>query len=107
MAGRTTSVELIAKRAVEEARKHIPVADAMIFGSQVDGTAHEWSDIDVAIFTPAAETWDVDTWLAVNRSIRKAMKFAVELHFFRARDLEGRPPSTFVGHILKTGKRVA
>ena len=100
-------VEATAKRAVEEARRHIPVADAVIFGSYVDGTPHEYSDIDLAIFTPAADTWSLRTRLAVNRAIRKAVDFAVEVHFFGTEAKRNARPTNFAGYILEHGKRIA
>ena len=103
----SADAERIARRAVEEARKHIPVTDALIFGSYVEGTPHEWSDIDLAIFSPAVDTWDLKTRLAVNRAIRKAVDLAVEPHFFGMEAKRNARPSNFAGHVLEVGKRVA
>ncbi len=52
----TTSDKIIAivKRYVAELEKNqITIRDAIIFGSHIKGTAREWSDIDVALVSPA------------------------------------------------------
>lgn len=46
---KTTALS-IAKQYVRRIKKHgIPVAGAFVFGSQVKGGSHTWSDIDVCI----------------------------------------------------------
>jgi hypothetical protein len=67
----------------------------------------ECSDIDLAIFTPAADTWSLKTRLAVNRAIRKAVDLAVEPHFFGMKAKANAQPTNFVGYILAHGKRIA
>ena len=38
---------------IEAVRQHgIPVDHAVVFGSQVSGHAHEWSDIDLLVVSP-------------------------------------------------------
>ena len=107
MARSDAEVAEIAAKAVAEARRHIPVTDAVIFGSYVDGTPHEWSDIDLAIFTPAADAWTRQARHAVNRAIRKAVDLAVEVHFFGMKAKENARPSNFAGYVLTHGKRIA
>jgi len=97
----------IARRAVEEARKHIPVVDAIVFGSYADGIPHEWSDIDLAIFSPAVDGMSAREYLDICRAISKVSDYEVEVHLFGERHRRDARPSNFVGHILKTGKRVA
>ena len=99
--------EHLASLAVAEARKHNPVTDAIMFGSYVDGTPHEWSDIDLAIFTPAADTWTRQARHAVNRAIRKSVDLAVEVHFFGMKAKANARPSNFAGYVLEHGKRIA
>lgn len=103
----TAEVQRIALRAVEEARRHIPVADALIFGSYVTGTPREYSDIDLAIFTGEADTWDRERRLEVNHAIRKAVGYLVELHFFSMEAKQNARPSNFAGHVLEHGKGIA
>lgn len=96
-----------AKQAVEEARKHIPVIEAVLFGSYVTGTPHEHSDIDVAIFSPALDGMKHRQALDLLIAIGKAVGRDVEVHLFGERHLRNARPSNFAGHILKVGKRVA
>lgn len=102
----TAEADRLAGVAVEEARKQIPVLEAVMFGSHVEGTPHEYSDIDIAILTPAADTWTLRTRLAVNRAIRKAVDLAVELHFFGTEAKRNARPTNFAGHVLEHGKRI-
>ena len=99
--------ERLARRALDEARRHVAVTEAFLFGSYVSGTPHEWSDVDLAIFSPAVDTWDRRTWLDVSYQVAKAAEHVVEPHFFGMKARENARPTNFIGHILKTGKRVA
>lgn len=45
------SVQKVVKDYVAELRKQIPVEKVVLFGSYAKGTPHEFSDIDLAIFS--------------------------------------------------------
>ena len=75
----------------------------ILFGSYVNGTPHEWSDIDVAILTDnvADENW-YDTRVALNRIIRNNEFINIEPHLLNPK----HDPSGFVEHVIKTGEVV-
>lgn len=103
----TADVESLARRSVEEARKHIPVTAAVIFGSYVDGTPHEHSDVDLAVFSPAVDEMTLRRFLDVSRAISKATDYVVEVHLFGETHLSNARPTNFAGYILQHGKRIA
>ena len=96
-----------AGRAIAEARRHIPITQAVLFGSYVTGTPHEHSDVDLAIFSPAVDDMKLDEALELLVMIVRATDHEVEVHLFGENDLENARPSNFAGHILSVGKRVA
>ena len=77
-----------------------------MFGSYVGGTLHERSDIDLAIFTPPADTWTRQARHVVNRAIRKAVDLAVEVRFLGMAGNANARPSNFAGYVLEHGKRI-
>src|SRR5574337_528349 len=66
MARNLAEIETIASRTVSLLlRKRIPVTQAHLFGSQVEGVPDENSDIDIATFSPAADAMDAATRVAL------------------------------------------
>lgn len=85
----------------------IPVAAVFLFGSQVSGRAGDYSDVDVAVFTPAREgmTWDeeIDLMMLVKNEVAPH----VDLQFLRPERMEHPRPGGFEREVLEHGKRVA
>jgi len=82
------------------------VRSAYLFGSQVEGTADQWSDIDIAVFVDGAEDWDFDR---VSRACAEAQHQAgldIEIHIFPASSYENPPRASFAQHILQYGIRL-
>lgn len=76
---------------------------AYLFGSQVQGTADEWSDVDVAVFVEGAEEWDFER---VSRACGAAQRRAgldIEMHVFPASSYENPPRASFAQYILNHG----
>ena len=46
-------IEIVKRYVAELEKNHITIRDAIIFGSHRKGAAQEWSDIDVALVSPA------------------------------------------------------
>lgn len=94
-----------AKRFVEKVRQQgIPVEAAYLFGSWTDGRASKWSDIDLAIVSPAFE----GTKFYDRRKLYPAIievDTAIEPHPYRPEDFNDSNP--FVREILRTGIRIA
>ena len=58
------TVESRALAAVEVLSRFGVVRAAYLFGSHVEGTPDEWSDIDVAVFMEGIEQWDIHQHVA-------------------------------------------
>ena len=99
--------EDLARRAAEVLATRIEVTAAFLFGSQVSGKAGEYSDVDVAVFTPARElmTWDEELDLALLVASQVAPH--IDLQFFRPERMEHPRPGGFEREVLEHGKRVA
>jgi predicted nucleotidyltransferase len=77
-----------------------------IFGSQVDGTADAWSDIDVAAFMEGIEDWDIRKRAEAMALVMEEAGSDVEAHLFPASALENPAPSGFAEYILRHGTRI-
>ncbi len=82
------------------------VSAAYLFGSQVDGTADEWSDIDVAVFLDGVENWDIQRNTRAMVMVMEEVGDDVEAHLFPASSLEHPGRGSFVEYILSHGVRV-
>ncbi|MCL2717989.1 MAG: nucleotidyltransferase domain-containing protein [Lachnospiraceae bacterium] len=86
----------------DEVRKILNPTKIILFGSYVNGTPHEWSDIDVAILVRNYE----GDWVST-RAMLYGLKWSddftdIEPHLLD----ESYDSSGFVEHILKTGEIV-
>jgi predicted nucleotidyltransferase len=96
-------IEHRSRHAVEVLSHYAPVTAAYLFGSQVEGTADEWSDIDLAIFLEGIESWDLATRARTAALVQKEAGDDIELHFFSARSLRYPEPASFAAYILVHG----
>ena len=78
-----------------------------MFGSYVEGTPHEHSDVDLALFSPTVDSMTTREYLDTCRAISKVTRYVVEVHLFGEKARRNARPTNFAGHILKVGKRVA
>jgi len=95
-----------ARRAVAALREEVTVDRALVFGSHAEGTAHEWSDIDLAVFTSSLDEVGLDDLLRLNRLAQRAGGPHVELHLFPARRLDPAQSTAFSRQILAAGLTV-
>ena len=79
------------------------VRAAYLFGSQTDGTADRWSDIDVAVFVEGAEEWDFERLSRACADVQREVGFDVEIHVFPASSYENPPRAGFAQHVIKHG----
>ena len=107
MARSVEELEEILRRTVEEARERLPLAAAYLFGSYANGDPHEWSDIDVALFSPAAEELTLEDKVRHLARIRLAIDAEVELHLYSDRRLTASKPASMSAYILATGRKIA
>ena len=87
----------------------MPITAIYLYGSRLTAHTREWSDIDIAVFTPAADNRDI--WFRIDLEVELQLELGpdVDIRIYSERDLkEGKEnPASFVAHILKTGKRIA
>ncbi len=82
------------------------VRAAYVFGSRVEGRAHRFSDIDVALFVEGVETWDIRRRARAMAQVQKEAGLDVEAHLFPASVLEHREPGSFADWVLTHGVEV-
>jgi predicted nucleotidyltransferase len=83
-----------------------PIARAYLFGSQVEGRADRWSDIDLAVFIEGIENWDLHTRARASAQVQKEAGDDVEVHFLPARALQKCDPAGFASWIIAHGVEV-
>lgn len=82
------------------------VRAAYIFGSQVEGTPDEWSDIDVGVFMETIDHWDIHQRAKAMALVMERVGSEVEVHLFDASALDNPPRGGFAQYILQHGIRV-
>jgi len=97
----------IARKTVALLQKRIPVVEAWVFGSYVNGEPREESDIDLAVFTPAVEGMSLLERIELKVPIEIEVDAEVEIHLYPESALQNARPSNMYGHVRLTGKRVA
>lgn len=80
-----------------------PVRAVYVFGSQVEGGAHRWSDIDVGFFLEGMDAWDMRRCAQVMYQVQQGAGLDIEAHLFPARLLKEREPASFAAYILSHG----
>ena len=109
MARRTAPIEQRLEEIVHAVRARLPVTAIYLYGSQLTGSTHEWSDIDIAVFSPAVEGMSLWEIIDLEAAIQDEVGYDVDIWLYSDRKLEEAKhnPGTFVAHILRTGKRIA
>ena len=83
------------------------VRAAYLFGSQVEGRADRWSDIDLAVFIEGLEAWDLHDRARIAAEVQKEAGDDIELHFFPAEMLQPHHDASFAAWVLNHGVRLA
>jgi predicted nucleotidyltransferase len=96
-------IEQRVKQAIQILSKYAQVRAAYLFGSHVEGTPDEYSDIDIAAFIDDAK--DLNFWrrAEIAVSVQKEAGDDIELHFFSAEALTHPEPASFAAYILSHG----
>ena len=74
-----------------------------VFGSHVEGRAHEWSDIDIAAFMDGVEAWDIWRRTDVIVRVQSQVGYDVEPHLFPASSLTAPEAGSFAAYIIENG----
>ena len=106
MARKTIQLDLVVKTQVQEYRKQlkrakIPISNLFIFGSRAKGTAHWYSDIDVAVISPKFGK-DYHRDLVKLMKLRTGATLDIEPHPMHPDDLNDRW-STLAQEVKKYG----
>ena len=107
MAQLDLTVEQRARAAVVCLSRFATVTAAYLFGSQVEGRADQWSDIDLAVFVESLEAWDIYDRARISAQVQKEAGDDIELHFFPAEALQHHHKASFAAWVLNHGVRLA
>jgi predicted nucleotidyltransferase len=98
-----TAIESRALAAVKVLSDLGAVHAAYLFGSHVEGTPDEWSDIDVAVFMEGVEQWDIHQRAEAMALVMERVGSEVEAHLFPVSDLDNPPRGGFAQYVLHHG----
>jgi predicted nucleotidyltransferase len=98
-----TIVESRAAAAVKILARLGVVRAAYVFGSQVEGTADAWSDIDVGAFIEGVEHWDIRKRAEAMALVMEEAGSDVEAHLFPASALDNPARGGFAEYVLQHG----
>jgi predicted nucleotidyltransferase len=76
---------------------------AYLFGSQAEGRADRWSDIDIAAFIEGVEDWDIRQRAKTMARVQRECGADIEVHLFAASACDNPPPASFAAFILSHG----
>ena len=94
-----TAVREIARKYTDRVREEYTPKQVILFGSHVNGTPHEYSDIDIAVIFEETGDEFLDTWTHLVKLCR-GISFDIEPHMLD----ETCNRSGFLDHIRKTGE---
>lgn len=101
-----TAIESQALAAVKILSALGVVRAAYLFGSHVEGTPDQWSDIDVGVFMEGVEQWDIHEHVEAMALVMEKVGSEVEAHLFPVSDLEDPPRASFAQYVLRHGIRI-
>jgi predicted nucleotidyltransferase len=107
MAQLDIAVEQRARTAVACLSRFAPVTAAYLFGSQIEGKADQWSDIDLAVFVEGLQAWDLHERARIAAQVQREAGDDIELHFFAAESLQHHHSASFAAWVLDHGVRLA
>ncbi len=79
------------------------IVAAYLFGSQIDGTADRWSDIDLAVFIEGLESWGLRDRVRASVRVQRQIGDEIELHLFPARALRNDDPASLAAWVMAHG----
>ncbi len=106
MARSSDEVVRIARQALNVLSKELRISAAILFGSYVEGTPHEGSDIDLAVFTPEVSRLKLDEKARLQLQLQRQCANDLEIHLFPEKALAEARPTNFYGYLLAHGQRL-
>jgi predicted nucleotidyltransferase len=77
-----------------------------VFGSHVNGSADQWSDIDVAAFMDGIDDWSIQRPVRAMTQVQRDAGLDIEAHLFPDRVRCHPQRGSFSEYILKHGVRI-
>ncbi len=102
----TVEIDKITKKTLGLLKHYIEIDAAYLFGSYVHGQPHEYSDIDLAVFSHSVNKMGIEKKMTILSKTREEIGSEVEIHLFSEKCLKDARPTNFYGYILKTGKKI-
>lgn len=102
----TETLETVLEKALAFLRERIRIEAAYLFGSQLTGDTHQYSDIDLAVFSPDADSMSFMERVRLGSELALDCHRDVELHLYSSRALANARPTNFAGYIIAHGKRL-
>jgi predicted nucleotidyltransferase len=99
-------IEERAKLAVRALSRAAKVRMAYLFGSHLEGTADQYSDIDLGVFVEGLENWDLPKMVQISAAVQKEVGDDVELHYFTARQFSNPQRGSFAAFVIRHGKPI-
>ena len=106
MARNPDEVARIARQALDALSKELEISAAILFGSYVESTPHESSDIDLAVFTPEESRLKLTEKARLQLHVQRQCASDLELHQYPDRALAEARPTNFCGYLLTHDKRL-
>ncbi|HEX72447.1 MAG TPA: nucleotidyltransferase domain-containing protein [Candidatus Hydrogenedentes bacterium] len=77
-----------------------------VFGSQAEGRADAWSDLDLAVFMDGVREWDYDRVVRAAMHVQDTVGYDVETHLLPSDELVHPEPGGFAHYVLRNGVHV-
>ncbi len=98
-------IEEIVLQYIENLKRQIRVERVILYGSYAEGSANEYSDIDLAIISPDVTDENFIEYLQMlTRAIPRKIEVDIEPLIFSSDEYENVSPLEFLGEIKKKGK---
>ena len=95
-----------ARKAISVLEDEAQVEAAYVFGSQVYGSADDWSDIDIAVFVVGVEKWDIERRAIAAARTQRIAGDDIEVHLFPAFLHTSAPSASFAAYVRRHGVRL-
>ncbi len=102
----TAVLDVALEKALAFLQQRIRIEAAYLFGSQLAGNTHEYSDIDLAVFSPDVENMRFMERVRLGSELAIECHPDVELHLYSSHALANARPTNFAGYIVTHGKRL-
>jgi predicted nucleotidyltransferase len=102
----STKVKTLIDSTITYLNSYYKIEQVILFGSQVAGRGHRYSDIDLMVVSSDFEKKKLNDLLNVFSKISLELSPDIEIHPFTPKDIKEARPTNFIGHILRTGRVV-